>query len=90
MGWNKVAVKKPFPLFEWVPPESQFYFVHSYYPAPDPGLVLGMTRHGDDFCSVYGKDGIWAVQFHPEKSGPPGLKLLQNFYELSLKGAPNA
>jgi glutamine amidotransferase len=92
MGWNKVRiVKDKVPIFEGVSPESQFYFVHSYYPSPDPSLVLGLTRHGSEFCSVFGKDGIWALQFHPEKSGPPGLKILKNFYDYSVsirKGPP--
>jgi glutamine amidotransferase len=90
MGWNRVKVKNPFPLFEGVSPDSQFYFVHSYFPSPEPELILGLTYHGSDFCSVYGRDGIWALQFHPEKSGPPGLRILKNFYDYSLKGSPHA
>jgi len=79
MGWNKVAIKQPCELFAGIAPESEFYFVHGYYPAPAPQFVLGTTFYGMEFCSVHGRKGLWAVQFHPEKSGRPGLKLLSNF-----------
>jgi len=80
MGWNHVHVEASLPLFEGIEPEAEFYFVHSYYPVPDPSYCLGTTNHGVTFCSVLGREGLWAVQFHPEKSGRPGLKLLTNFY----------
>jgi glutamine amidotransferase len=47
---------------------------------PESRYVIGMTHYGLDFCSVHGKDGLWSVQFHPEKSGRPGLTLLSNFF----------
>jgi glutamine amidotransferase len=47
---------------------------------PAPELVLATTVYGREFCSLYGRDGLWAAQFHPEKSGRPGLTLLRNFY----------
>jgi glutamine amidotransferase len=87
MGWNTVSLKAPTALWEGVGPDEQFYFVHSYYPVPAPSLVMGTTYHGREFASVFGKEGIWALQFHPEKSGPPGLRLLRNFHEYSLKSA---
>jgi glutamine amidotransferase len=80
MGWNTVALTRPNPLWVGVNPDHQFYFVHSYYPCPPEEFVLGTTWHGKDFSSVFGYDGLWAVQFHPEKSGPAGLKILENFY----------
>jgi glutamine amidotransferase len=80
MGWNHVAFDPSLPLFEGIAPEAEFYFVHSYYPVPDPSHCLGTTTHGTTFCSVLGREGLWAVQFHPEKSGRPGLRLLANFY----------
>ncbi len=80
MGWNSLAVKQESPLFKDIEPEAQFYFVHSYYPAPAPEFVLATTSYGQDFCSVFGRGALWAVQFHPEKSGRPGLTLLRNFY----------
>lgn len=79
MGWNGMARTAPSRLFDGVDEDSEFYFVHSYYPEPDPALVLGTTRHGLSFCSLYGRDGLWATQFHTEKSGRPGLRLLNNF-----------
>lgn len=79
MGWNQVELKKPCPLFDGVAPESEFYFVHTYYTTPEPDYVIGTTYYGQEFCSVLGRDNLWAVQFHPEKSGRPGLKILQNF-----------
>jgi glutamine amidotransferase len=81
MGWNRVALKDPeHPLFKGISPEAEFYFVHSYFPAPDDAFVLGTTQYGLEFCSFHGREGLWATQFHPEKSGSAGLKLLQNFY----------
>lgn len=90
MGWNQIDLQKECELFEGIDPKADFYFVHSYYPAPSPEHVIGTTRYGIDFCSVHGRTGLWAVQFHPEKSGRPGLKMLQNFYNFSLEAAGNA
>ncbi len=81
MGWNSLTLKKPCRLFDGIPPEAEYYFVHSYYAKPAPDRVIATTRHGLEFCSVFGQDGFWAVQFHPEKSGRPGLRLLYNFYD---------
>lgn len=80
MGWNQVQLQQECVLFRGVPQDSEFYFVHSYYPVPGPDHVLGITSYGTEFCSVFGRDGLWAMQFHPEKSGRPGLKILSNFY----------
>jgi len=85
MGWNGLRLLRENPLFQGVDPLAEFYFVHAYYVEPDPELVLAHTRHGLDFCSVYGRDGLWALQFHPEKSGPAGLAVLGNFYKYCLK-----
>lgn len=80
MGWNKVAFCRPHPLFDNVPNQAEFYFVHSYYPAPvDDAAILGVTDYGITFCSVLAADNLVAMQFHPEKSGRPGLQILQNF-----------
>lgn len=81
MGWNNVRQKQGSPLFEGLSDDDRFYFVHSYYPRPASEFVLGVTGYGLEFASVFGRDGLWAVQFHPEKSGPPGLRLLNNFVE---------
>lgn len=80
MGWNGVKPLRDHPLFRGLDPASEFYFVHSYYPEPeDPGVVIGTTDYGVDFPSVIAYENLWAVQFHPEKSGRPGLKVLENF-----------
>ncbi|MBO4311614.1 MAG: imidazole glycerol phosphate synthase subunit HisH [Desulfovibrionaceae bacterium] len=79
MGWNTLLMKKSSPLFEGIDPEASFYFVHSYYVDTAPEHVIATTVYGREFCSAYGRDGLWAVQFHPEKSGRPGLRLLANF-----------
>lgn len=80
MGWNTLARKKESPLLEGVPEDAAFYFVHSYYVETAPEHVIASSVHGVEFCAVYGRDGLWAVQFHPEKSGVPGLRLLSNFH----------
>jgi glutamine amidotransferase len=80
MGWNRVRVQQPHPVLEDVPSENEFYFVHSYYLAPaDPSSVLATTAHGIDFVSAFAVENFVAVQFHPEKSGPLGLALLERF-----------
>ncbi len=80
MGWNSVSLRKGHPVFAGIPAEAEFYFVHSYYPAPaDEGWVAGWTDYGIRFCSAVARRSLVAVQFHPEKSGRPGLTLLSNF-----------
>ena len=80
MGWNGVTLTKQHPLFEGVEPESEFYFVHAYYPVPESSSsVLGETDYGIRFASVLQSRNLVAVQFHLEKSGRPGLKILSNF-----------
>jgi glutamine amidotransferase len=81
MGWNQIELKQDCILFKDIDPEAHFYFVHSYYPAPEEKYIIGETIYGRPFCSLHGREGLWAVQFHPEKSGNPGLKMLSNFYE---------
>lgn len=79
MGWNSVALRQDCELFDGIDAASEFYFVHSYYPVPADQYVIGVTTYGLPFCSLHGRKGLWAVQFHPEKSGRPGLALLANF-----------
>ena len=80
MGWNSVNFKREHTVFAKINPEAEFYFVHSYYPAPsDMNVVLGTTDYGITFCSVLAFKNLVAMQFHPEKSGRPGLQILQNF-----------
>ncbi len=80
MGWNSVRFLKDHILFEGVDPAGQFYFVHGYYPVPsDEKCILGETAYGFPFASALANNNLVAVQFHPEKSGRPGLKMLSNF-----------
>ena len=80
MGWNRIVQKRPCELLKGIEPEAEFYFVHSYYPAPPESYVIATCTYGEEFCAIHGGPGLWAVQFHPEKSGRPGLALLRNFY----------
>ena len=80
MGWNAVRVVRPHPLLEGVEEGDEFYFVHSYYPAPaDPKDVLAVTDYGKPFCCALGRKNLFATQFHPEKSGRFGLRILERF-----------
>jgi len=80
MGWNRVHQAKPHPIWNGIPDDSWFYFVHSYYARPkDPAHVLGTTEYIKTFCSALARDNIVAFQFHPEKSQATGLQLLANF-----------
>ncbi len=80
MGWNQVRQTQEHPIFEGIPDDSYFYFVHSYYPDPeDPDVVIGETDYGLAFASVLARDNIVATQFHPEKSGDMGLRMYANF-----------
>ena len=79
MGWNQVRIVRPHPVLAGVLPEHEFYFVHSYYPDPAGEHVLGVTEYGMTFTSMMAKENLIAVQFHPEKSGRPGLGILENF-----------
>lgn len=80
MGWNSVAFRSNHPVFRGIPEEAEFYFVHSFFPLPKrEENILGQTEYGIEFASAVGADNVVAVQFHPEKSGKPGLALLENF-----------
>ena len=83
MGWNSVSLSVRHPVFDGIPDESYFYFVHSYYADPeDKNIVAGITNYGIDFCSAVAWDNVAAVQFHPEKSGAVGLRIYRNFLSL--------
>ena len=80
MGWNRARQLRPHPMWEGVPDNTWFYFVHSYYAVPDnPEHALAETDYGHPFCSAAGRDNIFATQFHPEKSAAAGLQLYKNF-----------
>jgi glutamine amidotransferase len=80
MGWNEVKVITAHPLLNGIKTGDEFYFVHSYYPRPsDKENVYAVADYGGDFCCALGHKNLFAVQFHPEKSGRPGLELLKRF-----------
>jgi glutamine amidotransferase len=80
IGWNQVHVRKSHPLLDGLKPSDEVYFVHSYYLDPaSPTNVYATTDYGRDFCCAIGRDNLFATQFHPEKSGPVGLALLERF-----------
>lgn len=80
MGWNQVKQVGDHPLFEGIPDETDFYFVHSYFVDPDdPEWVGSVTEYGETFASAVCRGNTMGTQFHPEKSGAWGLRLLENF-----------
>lgn len=82
IGWNGIRAKRPSRLFSGLIGEEKFYFVHSYYVRPeDPSAALATTNYGGEFASAVEVGNVAAVQFHPEKSGDAGLRVLRNFVE---------
>lgn len=80
MGWNQVQQTHTHPLWRDIPDGARFYFVHSYYIAlDDESLMTGRCEYGVPFTAALGRENVFAVQFHPEKSQNAGLKLLENF-----------
>ena len=87
MGWNTIAFRKDNPLFKGIPDKSHYYFVHSYYVAPEEDSIIATTTdYGIEFTSSVWQDNVFAVQFHPEKSQALGLRLLKNFGDIVTKG----
>ena len=83
MGWNNVSINKKVPLTNNFNEGSYFYFVHSFYAAPDSSdVVAATTEYGLDFCSAVAQGNLVATQFHPEKSGPMGIRLYANFLRM--------
>ncbi|MBV8062779.1 MAG: imidazole glycerol phosphate synthase subunit HisH [Nevskia sp.] len=84
MGWNQVRQARSHPVWEGVPEDSWFYFVHSYHAAPqNPAHNLGVADYGQTFTAAVARDNIVGFQFHPEKSQDVGLRLLSNFVNWS-------
>ena len=80
MGWNRVAQRVRHALWDGIPDDAWFYFVHSYYARPsDARHSAGETEYGGRFTSAVARDNIFATQFHPEKSAEQGLRLYRNF-----------
>jgi len=85
IGWNQVKQRFTHPIFEGIPDEANFYFVHSFYAEPeDMSVVAGTTSYGVSMCSMVIEDNLIATQFHPEKSGEDGLKMYANFLKIAL------
>jgi imidazole glycerol phosphate synthase glutamine amidotransferase subunit len=83
IGWNTVMPRAGSRLFAGIEPETRFYFVHSFAPAPaDPEVCAATTEYGIRFCCAAERDNVMATQFHPEKSGDAGADLLANFIEV--------
>ncbi len=80
MGWNQVNQQIKHPLWQNIPQNQRFYFVHSYFVVPQtPDPVAGSTVYGHPLCVALATDNIFATQFHPEKSADAGLQLFHNF-----------
>ena len=82
MGWNEVRPVRAHPLLDGIAPGDEFYFVHAYYPEPAREANLyALTTYEGDFAAALGKGNYFGVQFHPEKSGRVGLRLLRRFID---------
>lgn len=87
MGWNQIQINIQNPLFDGIKSNSYFYFVHSYYALPKNNTIISSeTDYGVKFCSSIVKNNLMGVQFHPEKSGPNGLKIYNNFINFIKSG----
>jgi glutamine amidotransferase/cyclase len=82
IGWNGIRIQQPSPIFNGLGADEKFYFVHSYHIAPqEADIRLTTTNYGHEFVSAVQRGNVIGTQYHPEKSGPAGLKLLKNFLE---------
>ena len=87
MGWNQVRQNGAHPLFRGIPDDTDFYFVHSYYVDPEDRAWVGSeTEYGIIFTSAVCRGTVMGTQFHPEKSGYWGLRLLENFVAIVSDG----
>ncbi len=88
MGWNEIKILKDTPVLNDIPQDSWFYFVHSYYPVPEDDSISAVkTTYGFEFTAAVSVENVFASQFHPEKSGTFGLKMVQNFAALCGESA---
>ena len=90
VGWNPVERVREHPLFDGIANGAEMYFVHSYVGVPAPSAenaIVARTEHGDSFVAAVARGPLLGVQFHPERSGTDGLRLLANFVELVRTGA---
>jgi glutamine amidotransferase len=91
IGWNRLEVRRPHPVLDGLEDGTPAYFVHSYVPVPaDPSVVVAETEHGSRFASLVASDHIVGFQFHPERSGDDGLRMLANTLALIGGRVPDA
>ena len=93
IGWNQVRRRRPHPLFDGLDADADLYFVHSYAGAPTAAAsdaILAETEHGRSFVSAVARSNLLGVQFHPERSGADGLRILSNFVRLAGSAAARA
>ena len=83
MGWNQIVANRESRLLEGIDSSAYFYFAHSYAAPVSNGSTIATCVHGAPFAAVVEKQNIWGVQFHPEKSGDAGSRLLQNFLRIA-------
>jgi glutamine amidotransferase len=83
MGWNSINIKKDSRFLEGIHDGDFFYFVHSFYAKPEEDVVLATTEYGVEVPAILEKGNIYATQFHPEKSGRKGLRILKNFIDIA-------
>ena len=81
LGWNKVSVLNKNFLFNDLKPNAEFYFLHSYFVETLQDYILTNSFYGNNFCSVFKKQNIFGMQFHPEKSHDHGRNIIINFYK---------
>jgi glutamine amidotransferase len=90
IGWNQVERRRDHPAFDGIAPDADVYFVHSYAGLPvgprTRDWVVGETEHGGRFVSAVARDNVLGLQFHPERSGEVGLRILRNVLRWSLGG----
>ncbi|HNX40232.1 MAG TPA: imidazole glycerol phosphate synthase subunit HisH [Methanothrix sp.] len=80
MGWNGLSIRQHVPMLDGIEEGDMFYFVHSYYGRPeDASLLVATVEHGVTVTAAVASDNVFATQFHPEKSGARGLRILENF-----------
>jgi glutamine amidotransferase len=82
VGWNALGLQRDAPIVEGVKPDTQVYFTHSYA-APITDDTVAVTEHGQRFAAIVQHGQVAGVQFHPEKSGEAGLRILRNFLEMA-------
>ncbi|NOZ57984.1 MAG: imidazole glycerol phosphate synthase subunit HisH [Euryarchaeota archaeon] len=83
MGWNSIEVRRDSRLLDGIKSGDYFYFVHSYYALPEEDVVVATTSYGVEVPAIVEKGNVFATQFHPEKSGRLGLRLLKNFVDIA-------